>query len=218
MSQDSKTARRRWPAKRRLSASLSGIALLVLAGCANPGRPSGNGYDPLIGGQPLTSSPSARARGVVPPGGDPAPSTDRTATSAAALAVGNRSNDDRGNDDRDGPAQGVNLGAPRTPENRGPVTPVTPAGKKTPAGPVSLDQASYEQLQELLQTRGVVWQQLKTVMEGRGEWLFVCAIPDPGTPGMQRQYEGRAADEHGLAAIRAVLKDIDNTLKQRGDK
>src|SRR5262245_37789440 len=101
MSQDSKTARRRWPTKRRLPALL-GIVLLVLAGCANPGRPGG-GYDPLIDGQPVPSSPSARARGVVAPGGDLALSTDRTATSPAALAVGtsSRSSDDRDSDDRD---------------------------------------------------------------------------------------------------------------------
>jgi hypothetical protein len=108
----------------------------------------------------------------------------------------------------------VSLGAPRPREapNR-----VTPAGNTISAsGPVSPESSSYEQLQQMLRERGVVWQQLKTVPGGRGEWLFTCAIPDPTAPGLQLHIEGQAADEQGLAAIRAALKEIDR--KQRGDR
>jgi hypothetical protein len=80
-----------------------------------------------------------------------------------------------------------------------------------------VNEASFEQLQQMLQARGVVWQQLKTTVE-RGEWLFACAIPDPNTTGVQRHYEARAVGPLGLAAIRAVLKDIDTDEKQRNEK
>ena len=59
--------------------------------------------------------------------------------------------------------------------------------------------------------------QAKTSVE-RGEWFFACAIPDPNTTGVQRHYEARAVGPLGLAAIRAVLNDIDTDEKQRNEK
>jgi hypothetical protein len=67
---------------------------------------------------------------------------------------------------------------------------------------------SYEQLQAQLDARGVTMRRLETVGD-QGEWRFICAVPQPGSPNTRRTYEGRAVGGHGLTAIRAVLEQID---------
>jgi hypothetical protein len=72
-----------------------------------------------------------------------------------------------------------------------------------------LQTASYEQLQAMLAARRVTWQRLDIVNEQLGEWKFMCAIPNPTNPRMRRNYEARAVGPYGLAAIRAVIVEID---------
>jgi hypothetical protein len=189
---------------------LMAAALLALAGCA-----TGSGataYDPLRGGRPLPSTPSSLTRGGGDRGDVPLPATDQGITAPAALASGTSPPPD----DRPA-ATGVKVLPPRPTSST--TQPSTNGGNKTaPAtGPVSANEASYEQLQQMLQSRGVVWQHLRTGAE-RGEWLFICAVPNPTTPGVQRHYEARAVGPNGLAAIRAVLNEIDEDQKQRGNQ
>ena len=68
---------------------------------------------------------------------------------------------------------------------------------------------SYEDLQQQLKARGVVWQQLRLVDPQRDEWDFICAIPNPQQNNLRRNYTTRAVGPSGLAAIRAVLEEID---------
>jgi hypothetical protein len=86
-----------------------------------------------------------------------------------------------------------------------PVAATAPA--VTLAGGTSAHDA-YAQAQEMLRARGVTWQRLETWGEG-GEWKFSCSIPNPQNPSIRRNYEYRAPGEYGLAAIRAVLEQID---------
>jgi hypothetical protein len=189
---------------------LTAAALACLGGCA--GGQSALNYDPMRGGVPVPANPTtSQVRGAVD-GSDLGPGlSDHGVSSPAALAIGTSA---RADDSATNP--GVKVLPPR-PSASAPA-PVTTAGNTAPAArPAPVSEASYEQLQQQLQARGVVWQHLRTGVE-RGEWLFVCGVPDPTTPGIQRHYEARAVGPNGLAAIRAVLNDIDNDLKQRGEK
>jgi hypothetical protein len=109
---------------------------------------------------------------------------------------------------------GVTLRGPRPAEAATRMTaapaspPIAPtAGVSSPVT-LSATEASYEQLQHQLQARGVSWQQLKTGLAA-DEWLFVCAVPHPGQNNLERHYEARAVGSGGLAAIRAVIQEID---------
>jgi hypothetical protein len=204
MSQDrtSRAGSRQLPCWGRLL--LLGVGLACLGGCTS--GPGATGYDPLRGGPPLPAAPpTSTARGGAESDLGPA-LADSGVSSPAALAMGTSA---RPNDSAGGP--GVKVLPPR-PSAAAP-TPITTAGGTS----APTTDPTYEQLQQQLQARGVVWQQLRTGVEG-GEWLFVCAIPDPATPGVQRHYEGRAVGPNGLAAIRAVLHDIENDAKQRGER
>ncbi len=85
-----------------------------------------------------------------------------------------------------------------------PTVPFKLAASSGPAAPGD----GYQQLQEMLRVRGVSWQRLETWGDA-GEWKFRCSVPDPQKPGTGHNYEARAAGENGLAAIRAVLDQID---------
>jgi hypothetical protein len=76
-----------------------------------------------------------------------------------------------------------------------------------PAGPT---EESYEQLQQMLLQRGVTWQRLKTGTN-KDEWLFLCSIPVPGRPNTTKDYQANAVGPYGLAAIRGVIKQIDES-------
>jgi hypothetical protein len=82
-----------------------------------------------------------------------------------------------------------------------------PAPGVTLTGGTSAPDA-YAQAQEMLRAHGVTWQRLETWGEG-GEWKFSCSIPNPQNPSIRRNYEFRAPGEYGLAAIRAVLEQIE---------
>jgi hypothetical protein len=87
--------------------------------------------------------------------------------------------------------------------------PFTLAASSGPAAPGPVPPGdSYPQLQEALRARGVSWQRLETWGDA-GEWKFRCSVPDPQKPGTGHNYEARAVGEYGLAAIRAVIDQID---------
>lgn len=202
--------------RRRRSSGLLRAGGLVLAGAIGlsgcQGTPVSRDYDPLVGGSPIPAAPAGRlpsenSRPVegVAKNSDPLllpPS--QASSSPAALAVATPPPAP----DRRTPAGEVNLQAPRPADARlavaDPGSPpvVTPAGAVAPAGG-----DSYERLQKQLLSRGVVWQQLKNVE--RDEWHYICAIPDPQQPNVRRNYEARASGPMGLAAMRAVIDEID---------
>jgi hypothetical protein len=183
--------------------------LLALGGCES--GPSLIDDDPLRGGgrplalnAPTTNGARGTADVEAPAGGAlPALPPAQGPVSPAAL-VGNpgaaplppaRAETDTG----------ITLGGPRAAVTATPITPTTrisqPTGAPTP-------ESSYEALQQQLLARGVTWQQLKTG-SARDEWQFYCSVPHPEQNNMERQYEARAVGPGGLAAIRAVIQEID---------
>jgi hypothetical protein len=64
----------------------------------------------------------------------------------------------------------------------------------------------YQQAQQILTQRGVTYQRLETT--DNGLWHFICSIPDRQS-GEVSKYEASLPGEGGLAAIRAVLNQID---------
>jgi hypothetical protein len=182
------------------------LGLLVLAGCA--GSPVARELDPLIGGAPLPREPAATrpvrgdARAELPPLPPALSPTSPAALTTGATGAGL---------DRRATETNVTLGSPRAAERAGvrastvtaPSRGVTPAAAVVPASP----EPSYEQLQQQLRARGVVWQQLRSGESD--EWHFICAVPHPEQPRLRRNYEARAAGPNGLAAIRAALAEID---------
>jgi len=172
--------------------------LLALAGCTTPaGRPSlpsagALEADPLTGGDvpiPRSNVPGAAApardelkAGLVPEAG--------ASTSPAALARG------------PGASPAVGAPQPKTPPAGDPG--IVQAGATVPA-PAGED--TYEQLQEKLKARGVVWQRLKNDNDRLDAWTFDCAIPDRDNRDIRRVYLGEGAGPQ--AAMRAALEQID---------
>ena len=187
-------------------------ALVGLSGCMS--GPGGPDYDPLRGGRPLPADAgTAQARAAVDSGDLPSLPSSSGASTPAALASSTSPHADQ----QPPTDPGVKVLAPRPVAST--AQPITAAAATTvPASaPGAVGESTYEQLQQQLQARGVVWQQLKTSVE-KGEWFFACAIPDPNSPGVQRHYEARAVGPFGLAAIRAVLSDIAADVKRRGEQ
>jgi hypothetical protein len=172
---------------------LAMLALAALAGCQTGRRYE---HDPLMGGGPAVArqpAPSRQpdaglARGDVPPVPPANSATSPAALTNGAVAAG----------DRRAPGEVVVHG-PRPKDSRA-AAPATEARAAPPAG-------DYEALQQQLQSRGVVWQQLRMVEQGR--WDFLCAIPDPRQPNVRRNYEARARAS-AVEAMREVLEEIDN--------
>jgi hypothetical protein len=71
---------------------------------------------------------------------------------------------------------------------------------------------AYLQLQDALKARRVTSQRLETWGDG-GEWRFWCRVPRADNPNLGRVYEAKAPGENGMAAIRAVLEQIDQDNK-----
>jgi hypothetical protein len=212
------------------------ICLLGLAGCAEGRLFDG---DPLFGGPsrgaPLANNtrPGAVQAPLAPP---PIPTGT---LSPAALAAGTTTPlDTRGNlRIGDNTAPTTTLGGAATPDAggwRGPggaasVTLRTPepAGDPnarggiptvtvpspvvsptvTPVGGTG-GRGEYEVLQEMLAKRGVNWQRLETWGTG-GDWKFTCMIPNPQNPNNHTVYEALAGGRNGMAAVQAVLEQID---------
>ena len=78
------------------------------------------------------------------------------------------------------------------------VPPATPAANMT-----------FEQAQQFLKQRGVVWQRLETWGD-QGQWKFQCSLPIPGSSNINRTYETKAPlPQDPLSAVRAVLDTIE---------
>lgn len=197
------------------------LVALLLAGCT--GEPGFREADPLIGGGPAAggmarAAGTASARGPAPGEVPPLPPPTYGARPPAALA-GNGSYDLRMSDT---PSAGTGVGATATLQGPRPVAVdggggggriVPVAQPRLGFTPVAAVQPvaggdSYEQLQAQLDARGVTMRRLETVGD-QGEWRFICAVPQPGSPNTRRTYEGRAVGGHGLTAIRVVLEQID---------
>jgi len=69
----------------------------------------------------------------------------------------------------------------------------------------------YEAAQDALKARGVTWQRLETLGElgDQDEWKFSCSIPDRKNPGIRQRVETKAVGEHGVAAMRLAIQEID---------
>src|SRR5207244_3269543 len=103
--------------------------------------------------------------------------------------------------DRRAPAAEVTLHGPRPAENR--LVPAASSGGASTSTAATPASASFEQLQEQLRLRGVVWQDLRMV--DRDKWDFICAIPDPSQKNVRRTYEVKGAvGPFGLAAMQAT--------------
>jgi hypothetical protein len=152
--------------------------------------PDSNRNDLRIQGVP-TGNPTPVAPGTSTPGwpqnGSPPPSTSGLQSPEAAGSAGRL------------------TPVATTP---GPTVPYcfTSGGGAAPGAAGGID--TYLQLQEMLRARGVSWQWLETVGTA-GEWRFRCAIPNPQNRNLRRTYEARAVGDGGLAAIRAVIEQID---------
>jgi hypothetical protein len=87
--------------------------------------------------------------------------------------------------------------------------PITGVGGQGPLLPTA---DSYAQLQDSLKARRVTSQRLETLGDS-GEWRFWCAVPKVDNPNIRHVYEAKVAGENGLAAVRAVLEQIDHDAK-----
>jgi hypothetical protein len=185
--------------------------------------------DPLLGpGRPAQGPTSLTSGGgsAVPP-----LPTSHAMTSPAALASGPAPQTDPGRDLRSGGASGTS-GVPvsasptwsRSPPQPGTTglsapelsapaggAPMTATSATSPAPMVPLSDA-YAQVQEALRARRVSAQRLETSGDG-GEWHFWCAIPRADNPNLRTNYEAKAVGENGLAAMRAVIEEIDRANK-----
>lgn len=115
-----------------------------------------------------------------------------------------------------GPAHGV---APNNVQVEGPIpmpestsktmsAPIASAGMRPPDGAVAPPPPggamTFEQAQQQLKQRGVVWWRLDS---DQGQCKFQCSLPLPGSKNMNSFYEAKAADP--LSAARAVIEKID---------
>lgn len=107
-----------------------------------------------------------------------------------------------------GPTTIIANTVPITPATSGSV-PITPNNAvpiiSAPVGGARID--TYAQAQEQLAARGVVNQQLRQC--SNGVWEFSCAVADPQHPDVNPRFEAKASGENGVAAIRAVIQEID---------
>jgi hypothetical protein len=203
--------------------------LLALAGCASD--VAGLLDDPIRGGPriPLNATTTEGARGAASaetpaPGGLPALPPAQAPSSNAALAVGasgvapDRLPTTEVGVKLSGPRPVIENGERKPEPSQSRLAPIAATGGAiTPvsavvAAPAVPAPGAYEQLQQMLVARGVTSQRLETG-SNPDEWHFVCTIPLPGLDNLERTYEARAVGASGLAAIRAVIADID---KDRG--
>ncbi|MGH7172503.1 MAG: hypothetical protein ACRELG_19665 [Gemmataceae bacterium] len=214
---------------------LSGVVLMVLAGCDS--LASRQPRDPMLGFQnpprPVAapsgpaSAPALTAAEQTPP---PMPSS-YTAPGPAALAVGETGTSESGRDlriPRDSPtptglpgnaaargvAPGVVMGNP-VPATSGSTSHLAPnpvSGAAVPQPGASMAPAAgaagmtFEQAQRLLKQYGVNWQRLDM---DDGQWKFECSIPNPSTPSMSRHFYTTKTFPDEVSAIREVINQIE---------
>jgi len=183
------------------------MVLFLQAGCKQ--TQASREQDPLVGGVPLSKAattgnpltpplrgPQATLAAGEPPPIPPIPTT----SSPAALTVGNVNPRTGG---RYQPLATLHEPRPSVSAQEGKAAPT----QSTSQTQTDLSFLSYEQLQQQLLQRGVVWQRLQC--HGGDDWHFICAIPRPDQPELRTNYEAFAHGPLGLAAIRAVIRKID---------
>lgn len=201
---------------RAMQARVAWLAgVLALAGCtAPPGRPAppalpaaaagASEPDPLVGDVPIPPSNVPAAKGLLAeddprPGSLPplpdanGPTSPAALTGAAAKSV-----------PADKGKTGASLGGPRRPAvDVPPPGALIQAGATAPAGAAE----TWEQLQQRLAARGVVWQQLKNDNQRPDQWTFHCAIPERDNRDRREVFVGEGAGP--LAAIKAALAQME---------
>ncbi len=80
---------------------------------------------------------------------------------------------------------------------------------RPPAVPTGSDQ--YEQLQDELARRGVLFQSLEGP-DDHGVWSFTCGVPKHGDPNSIHRVEVSAVGDRGLPAMRAAVEQIDREV------
>jgi hypothetical protein len=167
------------------------VSLFGLAGCIDQQqrRPED---DPMLPGPRIPEHKGATADTVSITRDKPPPLPPGGTTVPAALT---------------GPSAAVKLGSPRASDkglaaDNGPVA--------TVAAPV-LKRLNYEEVQARLVARGVNWQELKRMSGDR--WHFLCTVPDPKDPSAQMNFEDTATGRGGVAAMEAVLHQIEQAQK-----
>lgn len=222
-----RTKRAPWVLRPSHIVSLFCVFLLPAFGCQQDGRMAAADRDPLVGGQPPLPPPPAPSQAnptglatlnPLPP--PPSAFSPTSQTSPAALAAGTPANFDRSQELRIGnapalpppgppttlppPVPGVTL---RQPASSGPA-PSWHDSAVTPTAAVATppQASSYEQLRQLLLTRGVTYMRLET-WGNQGGWRFTCSLLNPHDPSKMRTYEAEAQQD--LAAMQAVLDQMD---------
>ena len=96
------------------------------------------------------------------------------------------------------------------------IAPPTPVGPPFPAvsGPASPPAAvDYGQLEDMLTQRGALFQSLEGPDE-HGAWRFSCGVPSREQAGAVHRIELTAPGDRGLAAMKAVIDQIDQYQRQ----
>jgi hypothetical protein len=215
------------------------VLCLLLIGLVGCNMETNNGVDPLTNGPPIPRNPqqtnaagttgNTRSGNGGTPGPLPVNGGPANSNSPAALATVNQG----GNGGEQVPAKSTGGGvevvwhgeggkeavkANGAESERGNVAAIRTVGdvQTRLGGPQTLDANrvdTYQAAQEALAARGVTWQRLETRGD-QGEWKFTCSIPDPKVPNVLRRYEAQAVGEHGVAAIRLVIRKIDEEQQQ----
>jgi hypothetical protein len=185
----------------------------VGAGCTGGGG-SLNGTDPLVG---EIHPPKPGAYGPVPNGPSAAPpkvgavdpllGPNTTPPASMALApTGNSRPTLQINDNvaTSGNNTAFTSGYRTTSGNASAVTPLADA-QGQPAGSYAHGTPTSEMLQQQLRARGVVWQKLETLPDGRV--CFTCVVPNRYNPESPREIDATARDY--VTAIQAALVKID---------
>lgn len=82
-----------------------------------------------------------------------------------------------------------------------------PAAASPPLGSAAAKVQTFEQAQQFLTQHGVDYQQLEKVENGW--WKFVCSAHNPAHPNTRRTYATTGAFPDPLAAIRAVITEME---------
>jgi len=214
---------------------LTAAALMALAGCE--GSYGARQPDPLVGihAPPLPSTNGAAPVQSASSGVPPLPAS-HTPTSLGALASGATPTPESPRTLRmdTPPVPVVPVSSPAGETARGVAPNTAVLGEPQPAAPQSTSSSlmpipiqnagvqqtaastpvppgegmSFEQAQQFLKQRGVVWQRLETWGD-QGQWKFRCSIPVPNKP-INHTYETIPPLPYDpLTAIRAVISQIE---------
>jgi hypothetical protein len=208
------------------------VALLALAGCES-GFGSRQGGDPFLGihAPPMpaqSTGGSASATQTATNTTPPLPASI-SVPNQAALASGTKQTPDNPRDLRIATPPVVPVSSPGGAASGnvrvdGPVpipettsktmsAPAASAGMQPTGGaavpPPPGASMTFEEAQQYLKRRGVVWQRLETRGD-TGQWAFQCSLPLPGQTNINRTYETQAPlPRDPLSAVRAVIDKIE---------